>query len=103
MIIVKMVPNTSFRQQPMGGHVSTQQMSLMMSLLVLTVINDDSDGDSRDGVYFVPNECLIFIDEDWRAHKWVQMILIMVVVCVIDMANVFHFTLAMNDGCAASC
>ena len=77
-----MVPNTSFRQQPMGGHVSTQQMSLMMSILVVTVINDDSNGDSCDGVYFLSH-----LDEDWRAHKWVEMRLIVVVV-VIDMANV---------------
>ena len=60
MIIVMMVPNTSLRQ-PMGGHVSNQQRSLIMSLLVVTVINDDSDGDSCDDVYFVPNKCLMLI------------------------------------------
>ena len=73
-----------------------------MSILVLTVINDDSDGDSCDGVYFVPNECLIFIDEDWRAHKWVEMILIVLVI-LIDMANVLQMRFILTiDGCAAS-
>ena len=63
----------------------------------MTVINDDSDGDSCDGVYFVSH-----LDEDWRAHKWVEMILIVVVI-LIYMANVLQMRFILTiDGCAAS-